>query len=759
MRESDYIAHVKQVDGNWQEPHLLIDHLNSTSQIAQSFAKNEMKSWIKNISMLHDLGKYLPNFQNYIRQSSGYQDNKAQNYPKKVDHARIGAIYAINQFKDLGSLMAYIIAGHHSGLPNWSNANGRGLRDRLADADKDYKTIKQQCPSILNTLEISDKLPIPQALKDSNYAHLWLRMAFSCLVDADFLDTEAYMDPNRSSLRTNNVKIDDLVTAYDNYMQNKMSKASNSIVQQSRSKILQQTLEAANGDPGIYSLNVPTGGGKTLASLGFALKHAQKYGKSRVIYAIPYTSIIEQTASEFRKIFGDDIVLEHHCNVDRDDEDERKKLASENWDAPIIVTTNVQFFESLFASKPSRCRKLHNIQDSVIILDEAQQIPTEFLTPITLVIQGLINYFGVTFLLCTATQPTFNKMQDPQGREIYAGLDNIKEIIKDPIALAQDLKRVSISVENFDHTFSWSEIADKVMAEDCVLCIVNTRNDAATLYNLLPKNDKEHYHLSGLMCAEHRSDVINKIKAHLQARQNGDKTPIRVISTQLIEAGVDLDFEVVFRAIAGVDSIAQAAGRCNREGKMPDLGKVWVFNPEKLPPKGMLSQTAEVTKRLFSVNSNLDVLSPETYKAYFTALYSRANLDKHDIKSKFKLKPSKFQTNIINSYVRELSFKEAAEEFKFIADSGGSIIVPYRQDEVETLISMLSTDNQIVRRKILRKLQRFSINLPKQSLEEFIKQQIVEEKNGILVTLSSYYDPCLGFKNGDVLLSPQSSVL
>ncbi len=359
--------------------------------------------------------------------------------------------------------------------------------------------------------------------------------------------------------------------------------AENTPLQGIRRDVLNQTIIAASGTPGMYSLTVPTGGGKTLASLGFALEHARLHNKRRIIYAIPFTSIIEQTASVFRSVLGKDAVVEHHSNIDDPyiekregqpdndrDNDSVRKLAAENWDAPLIVTTNVQLFESLHASRPGRCRKLHNLTDSIIILDEAQQLPRDFHQPIVRVMNQLSETFGVTWLLCTATQPVLEAIHDPLNREEMEELRHVREIIPNPAELSTHLKRVEITFAR--ESQSWEDVAHKLAAQTCVLCIVNTRRHARELCSLLP-NDDNTLHLSASMCASHRSHIISEIRQRLAARRNGSTRPLRVVSTQLVEAGVDLDFPCVFRAMAGLDAIAQAAGRCNREGKMAGLGQ------------------------------------------------------------------------------------------------------------------------------------------------------------------------------------------
>ncbi|WP_312915824.1 CRISPR-associated helicase/endonuclease Cas3 [Candidatus Competibacter phosphatis] len=418
------------------------------------------------------------------------------------------------------------------------------------------------------------------------YHALWIRLLFSCLVDADFLDTEQFMSPEKAGLRGQYPALAELEPRFEAYMTALTARADDTPVNQMRALVLDRCRNAAEQMPGLFSLTVPTGGGKTLASLAFALHHARRHGKRRILYVIPYTSIIEQTADVFRGVFGEDAVLEHHSNFDSERETPRSRLACENWDTSLIVTTNVQFFESLFAARPSRTRKLHNILDSVVILDEAQLLPPEFLTPILSTIRELSGHYGVSFVLCTATQPALASQRGFDWR--FDGLDDVREIMGDATAVQElhtSLRRVEVSLPADLHApTSWEALAAELATHPRVLCIVDRRDDARLLHGLLPTGA---VHLSGLMCGQHRADVIAMIKERLVADE-----PLRVISTQLVEAGVDLDFPVVYRALAGLDSIAQAAGRCNREGRLFNLGRVVVFAPPTEPPAGHLRQLA-----------------------------------------------------------------------------------------------------------------------------------------------------------------------
>jgi CRISPR-associated endonuclease/helicase Cas3 len=561
--------------------------------------------------------------------------------------------------------------------------------------------------------------------------HLWLRMLFSCLVDADFLDTEAFMDGDKAATRSGYPDLPGLMNDFNQFMANKSASAEATSVNIIRADILRQCYEKAEFAPGLFSLTVPTGGGKTLSGMAFALSHAVKHEKKRIIYVIPYTSIIEQTANIFREIFGDNVV-EHHANLDPDKEDARSRLATENWDAPIIVTTNVQFFESLFAARTSRCRKLHNIVNSVVVLDEAQLLPPEFLQPIADVMNQLASHYGVTFVLSTATQPALGSFQ-PFGGKPFRGLDNVREIMDDPDILYQQLKRVEVSIpENLQTPRDWQSIATELLQHPSVLCIVSRRDDARELHRLMTANDegKATLHLSALMCGEHRSRVIADIKSRLQRNE-----PVRVISTQLVEAGVDLDFPVVYRALAGLDSIAQAAGRCNREGKQDGLGRVVVFVPPKLAPPGLLRQAAQISVSLLSDGQG-DVLARSLAKQFFEHLYVRApSLDKFGIHE------------LLTQDARDvqIQLRTVAEKFRLIDDSAYQTILVRYGDSAKWL-DMLEKEGP--QRWLMRKLQRYSVNIPKRLFLQLEQRGDVQESKklqGFFVQIGdTLYDKTLG---------------
>lgn len=706
-----------------------MEHLNEVARRAGAAADGfGAADWARLAGLWHDLGKYSAEFQHYIKKASGY-DTEAhiESVPGRVDHSTAGAIHAIGKFGAHGRILAYLIAGHHAGLPDWSAADsgGKALSVRLAQPELLDRVLKQPLPPYL----LAQSRPISRIPGGPSGMALWLRMLFSCLVDADFLDTEAFMDGDKAAVRAGYRDVGSLLADFDKFMATVAQDAAHTPVNAIRADILRQCREKAGLAPGMFSLTVPTGGGKTLSGMAFALRHAVRHQKQRIIYVIPYTSIIEQTAGIFREIFGDNVV-EHHANLDPDREDARSRLATENWDAPILVTTNVQFFESLFAARTSRCRKLHNIVNSVVVLDEAQLLPPEFLQPIADVMNQLTNHYGVTFVLSTATQPALGSFQS-FGGQAFRGLDKVREIMDDPDVLYQALKRVEVSVPvDLIAPCNWESLADELVKHPGVLCIVSRRDDARELHRLMiaREDGKGTLHLSALMCGEHRSKVIADIKQRLKRNE-----PVRVISTQLVEAGVDVDFPVVYRALAGLDSIAQAAGRCNREGSLNELGKVVVFVPPKPAPPGLLRQASQISVSLLSGNER-DVLSRDLARQFFEHLYVRApSLDKHGIHDLLTRDAGN----------GEIHFRSAAEKFRLIDDSAyQTILVRYGDNDV--LLGKLEKEGP--QRWLMRKLQRYSVNLPKRLFAQLESQGDVRQIwPGIYAQVGGkLYDDALG---------------
>jgi CRISPR-associated endonuclease/helicase Cas3 len=695
------IAHAKEKPGKGFETHKLEEHLFSVAKLASSFAeKFHSAEWGYLAGLWHDLGKYSSNFQNKIRLATGY-DSEAiiENNFGQVKHSTAGAIWACEQFKEAGKILAFIIAGHHAGLPDWQNENG-GLGD-LAKRLQSRVELEAALSNSPPTEILKQNLPSPAPARGKDPA-MWIRLLFSCLVDADFLDTEKFMDPEKSAIRANYPSLSKLKEYLDSYLERKIKESEPIPINGYRTDILHQCRKKAVESPGLFSLTVPTGGGKTLSSLAFAFDHSLRFDKHRIIYVIPYTSIIEQTADIFREIFPTG-VIEHHSNLDPEKETVKSRLASENWEAPVIVTTAVQFFESLFASKTSKTRKLHNIVNSVVILDEAQLLPPEFLSPICKAIEELGKNYGVTFVLCTATQPALGSQKGFDFK--FSGLENIREIMENPIVLHEKFKRVHIEIPvDFSVNSPWDQVAEKLKSHPSVLCVVNSRKDCLDLHKLMPEGT---IHLSRNMCGQHISTQVAEIRERLKRNED-----VRVISTQLVECGVDIDFPVVYRALGGLDSLAQAAGRCNREGKL-EKGKVVVFIPPSDPPVGHLRQGASITKQVISDNETSDPISPDRFMEFFRQFYwlkGEEGLDKHGI--------------LKDLQKENLLFRTVGEKFRIIDDLRyAPVIVKY--GESPNLIRKL--DHAGPSRELLRKLQRYIVNIPKHAHKRLLENGEIRE--------------------------------
>lgn len=708
------IAHVSD-DGR---VHDLYAHLLETAMLAADFAAVfGFREWGYLAGLWHDLGKYSPAFQKKIRAA---MDPEAHLEAKaRVDHSTAGGLHAVVCFKTAGRILAYLSAGHHAGLPDWTadQTGVAALSQRLEHTELLDAALAGAVPK-----EILQK-PLPVERPIGRDPAFWIRMLFSCVVDADFLDTERFFDPERAADRGRYPSLAELLNQFEAFMAGKLSDAPDTSVNRIRAGILRRCIEQSSSAPGHFSLTVPTGGGKTLSSLAFALHHAALYGQRRIIYVIPYTSIIEQTADQFRQIFGD-AVIEHHSNLDVADEareTSRSRLACENWDAPVIVTTSVQFFESLFAARTSRCRKLHNIANSVVVLDEAQLLPPDFLKPILRVLEELRKNYGVTLLLSTATQPALGPHPG------FEGIEEIREIIDDPGELYRQLKRTEVSVpESLHQPCSWETLAGELTTYPSVLCVVNRRDDCRQLWSLMPEGT---FHLSALMCGAHRSRRISEIKERLR---QGLAT--RVISTQLVEAGVDLDFPVVYRALAGLDSIAQAAGRCNREGLMP-IGKVVVFVPPTRPPAGVLRQAAEIGAQML-VEQLPDPLVPERFAEFFRQMYwlQGDRLDKKDI-----------LRDLAPDGELRFSFRTAARNFHLIDQSLQAPVIVCYGEEGGRLVEELTRFGP--ERRLMRRVQRYSVNIPKYLHNRLLNQGALREIHpGIFVQgHRALYDEYLGF--------------
>ncbi|MGZ8218404.1 CRISPR-associated endonuclease Cas3'' [Methylomagnum sp.] len=698
----EFLAHTENTNGI---PHLLRDHLQSVGALARHFATHSnpaLKDAAYWSGLLHDLGKYRDEFQQYLR--------KQRERSNDTHHAVYGAALALAR-EGFGS--AFAIAGHHAGL------HDKGDLENLLLGTK-YQP-EQRVPPLVARFErelgrIPEAISDPAFIDSSPHAiEFYVRILFSLLIDADRLDTEAHGNgfcrlPPRLDAPA---LLRRLITA-------KNEKASDGDLNALRNRIFQACLDRASEPPGFFSLTVPTGGGKTLSGMAFALAHAARHNLRRVIVVIPYLSIIEQNAAQYRQILDPDnqgVVIEHHSAVHPpEDRDETRPLspfgrhpaeyAVENWDAPVIVTTSAQFIETLFASRTSRCRKLHNIARSVVVFDEVQTLPSHLLNPLLNVFRELKRHYGTSFVFSTATQPAFRRR--PLSLDEGFGPDEITPIIAEDAAqtMFRQLNRVAFRpFPKPDETLGWAELAEAMADRDQALCVVNVRRHAFELWEALRgRLDEDQkpslFHLSSAMCAQHRFDKLWAIRARLR-----HGLPCRLVSTQLIEAGVDVDFPILWRSLAPLDSIVQAAGRCNRENRLkdesgqPTLGEVIVFIPEKHSlPAGIYKTATGLTATL---SENLEVLAlttdPDLFERYFDQLYQLTPTDR-EIQNEREL----------------LHFRKVSEMARVIDDDTQAVIVPYGR--AADIINEIRTRPQEkgkprITRDDLRKLQRFMVNL------------------------------------------------
>jgi len=700
-----FCAHSKE-DTSPESWHSLEDHLEGVARRAADFAKSfGAQQWAEIAGRTHDLGKGTRAWQAYLRKVNGVKDEFSSYYKGHPKHADVGACHLYQSSKEAGKLLSYTVAGHHGGLPSWEGERaGTGLKARLQEENPN---IEIPLPS----LDFPKGLPfdISDNERFGYQLQFFTRMLFSCLVDSDYLDTEQYLDADKAVKRgiwpALEVLYDQFWTSF-NKLRNEADPSLQ--INKQREFVLDDCIKAAKQEPGLFSLTVPTGGGKTLASLAFALEHAKMHGKERIIYVIPFTSIIEQNARVFRNMLGENSVLEHHCNYIHDNSDWKTRLAAENWDAPIVVTTNVQFFDSFHNSRPARCRKLHNIAQSTVIFDEVQAIPVEKLKPCLEVIRELSHSYGVTSLLCTATQPALG-----HSDHFKSGLKNVREIVRDVTTLFTNLRRTD---ETFIGELDIEDVAAKL--SDCrqVLCIVNTRKQALEIYKALPESEY-NFHLSALMYPAHRTEILNKIRKQLENHR-----PCRVISTQLIEAGVDVDFPCVYRAISGIDSIAQAAGRCNRNGKSKTTQPVFIFQLPENRRASYFRKAAQSAEKLFDRFSGR-LTSPECVKKYFNDYFwkNEQQMDSDSILAKGH-----------QSVRGEIPFKEIAE-FQMIESAAVPVIIAL---EAESLKLVESLEDSKQTGGVLRSLQQFTVQIYPYQQEE-IQEWLESPAKGIFVLKNS----------------------
>lgn len=661
----------------------LLEHLENVAEMMDKFCKSfdipeiNISKYAYQVGLSHDLGKYSEMFQRKIR----------NNLNIHVDHSTAGARELCRKRMPEAS---FAVAGHHGGIPNGRDDTEHDLITRVQRRNIEKYDVYME----------EFNLESPGRPKLSGFeSAFFIRMLFSALVDADFLDTENFMCSG-SMVRGGYDSIDTLYKRTMEYIEPWLNIDMNAPeINKIRTGILKKCLDESGRKKGLFSLTVPTGGGKTISSLAFAMKHAKENGMERIIYVIPYTSIIEQNAEVFRKIVGDKNVLAHYGNAFIDLEKnhkefyEKHKLSTENWDSPIIVTTNVQFFESLYSNKTSKCRKLHNIANSVIIFDEVQMIPLNYLVPCTRAIRSLIENYNVSAVLCTATQPALEEWMAPLS--VYEICDNYTELF-------QKLSRTCIKKLG---KLSEEELVDRMVSCNEVLTIVNTKKEAQQIYQGLPEEGR--IHLSTNMLPAHRKHTIQVIRERLEKGE-----VCRVIATSLVEAGVDIDFPIVFREEAGLDSIIQAAGRCNREGRQSrDKSVVWVFQMEEKVPD-IIARNVSMMRETMQKYHEYDDL--EAMRYYFSSLQMLdiGTLDTHKIVQGFE--------KGLNGI--EMPFQAVSEIFHLIESDTRTLIVPNNQEAshlLDELHRRIETQENF--RFLLRQLGNYSLNIYENEYEKMIE--------------------------------------
>lgn len=718
----------------WQP---LADHLREVARLARRFAEearplrtgddeearkenDEIRSFHEAAywaGLLHDLGKYREEFQQLIR--------GLRNKGEQTRHKQAGAAAALDRHRR--SDVAFAIAGHHAGLPDAvdlkeliARPGGRDLVDVV------WQIAREDCP------EMDGTCASWQAGSDRLRFDLLVRLLFSCLVDADWQDTSAHVRRSKglpSEPDSPELNAAELLPKVLRYVELRAQSCRDQHIRTIRKEILDSALQAAKLPPGLFAMAVPTGGGKTLSALAFALRHAQLHGLRRIIYVAPYLSIIEQNAREIRRALGDEgdtgLVFEHHSLAeptgDSEDDDSEAGEATrraENWDSPVIVTTSVQFYESLFSNGPGQCRKLHNVARSVVILDECQTLPPGLVAPTCSILRQLAEIAGCSIVLCTATQPAWSRRDD-----FTQGLINVHSIVPATLNLFERLRRVKVHwPERETAPLEWSEIARKMLGEQASLCVVNKKRSARDLFRLLQQEDAEGcFHLSTAMCPAHRLEVLDEVRRRLT-----EGLPCRLVSTQVVEAGVDVDFPLVMREMAPLEAIVQAAGRCNREGLLNASngtpgGRVIVFRArEGGPPRDPWYEAgiAKVEQNFLADGREPDIGSPEHMAEYFRRLYNTGNVDEHDVQN---LRAAR-------------KFATIAREYRIIDEATTPVVVVNWGPHTDEIRDLLDELRRAPSRRLFRRLGAYQVNIRYDQRAQHASQMIPDACGAVIWT-------------------------
>lgn len=748
----EYYAHTGSDPEDVSTWQTLSEHANEVARRAEAFAeKFGMGVWGRTLGLLHDAGKASVGFQKRLEGG------------KPVDHSTAGAKVAVDRYGVCGRFMAYALCGHHGGLPNgkiWSECSPsltgslrRPLKDRLGGEIESYDAFFDLVEA--GQIDLSDAAQLGAPMRPGRTFESTARKAFSMfvlehflyssLVDGDYLDTERFMTPEASEAREARelAGMEELLAKLESHMAELMDKASDTPVNRARRSVYEDCLATAVQPSGLYTMTVPTGGGKTLSSMAFGLRHAVEQGMDRVIVAIPFTSIVEQTAATLKTIFGSENVLEHHSNYDfsdlGDEEKAKQRLAVQNWDAPIVVTTNVQLLESLFSNKPGKSRKVHNVARSVIILDEAQTLPDELLRPSLAMLEELAAGYDSSVVLCTATQPALAGLWPfgAEPREIVQRRDSFDEAFGGRVA--------------YDAlgTIEQADLVERIAAGHEVLCVVGTRGLARSIYDDAVAQavergdlsdakrafDEGFFHLSAFMIPAHRSAMLKRIRKRLARKER-----CVVVSTQLVEAGVDVDFPEVYRELAGLDSVVQAAGRCNREGRLPGVGTVHVF---ELSIDGERQRTGAWFEKMKGIardviRENDGKIEEGLIPAFFETRYGSECLDAKGIFQKTATQ------NLISDRFETMPFEQCALDYRIIEDDSVPVFVPWGDEGRALLKELLGSENPA---GMAMRLQRFSVGVPIWSIEGYRKADAVEELEPFLILRE---DGCRSFYREDV---------
>lgn len=748
----EYYAHTGSDPEDVSTWQTLWDHANEVARRAEAFAeKFGMGVWGRALGLLHDAGKVSVGFRRRLEGG------------KPVDHSTAGAKVAVDRYGVCGQFMAYALCGHHGGMPNgkiWSNhpsSDGKLLRtplkDRLGGEIESYGAFSELVEA--GQIDLPDAAQLGAPIRPGRTFESAARKAFSMfvlehflyssLVDGDYLDTERFMTPEASEAREARelASMEELLAKLESHMAELMDEAGDTSVNRARRSVYEDCLATAMQPPGLYTMTVPTGGGKTLSSMAFGLRHAVEQGMERVIVAIPYTSIVEQTAATLKAIFGAENVLEHHSNYDfRDLDDEEKakqRLAIQNWDAPIVVTTNVQLFESLFSNKPGKSRKVHNMARSVVILDEAQTLPDKLLRPSLAMLEELAAGYGSSVVLCTATQPALEGLWPfgAEPREIVRRRDSFDEAFGGRVAY-----------ESLG-TIGQADLVERIAARHEVLCVVGTRGLARSIYDDAVAQavargdlsdakrafDEGFFHLSAFMIPAHRSAMLERIRKRLARKER-----CVVVSTHLVEAGVDVDFPEVYRELAGLDSVVQAAGRCNREGRLPGAGTVHVFelsiDGERQKTETWLEKMKGIARDV--IRENGGQVHEGLIPAFFKTRYDSECLDAKGIFQKTAT------SDLIWDRYQTMPFEQCALDYRIIEDDSVPVFVPWGDEGRALLKELIGSENPA---GMAMRLQRFSVGVPIWSIEGYRKADAVEELEPFLILRE---DGCRSFYREDV---------